>query len=105
VAAEWLTSDQLEQAAVLWITDDTIPSEGLTRALALGVPLLAMETNTKMKAICAQERCGLYYESTAEAIAVLRYLAEHEEVRAALGRNGAEYASSEKREKAVRGVA
>ena len=105
VAAEWLTPDQLERAAVLWITGDTAPTKTVKKALALGVPLLTGETNTEMRTLCSRERCGLYYASAAEAVAALRYLVEHEEVRAALGSNGAHYASAGERKQAVMGVA
>jgi glycosyltransferase involved in cell wall biosynthesis len=93
VSVEWLAGDQLERASVLWITDDSIPWSTVRTALSHRVPILTGDTNTEMRALCSRENCGLYYSSPAEAIETLRFLATHEEIRVALGLNGAAYAA------------
>jgi glycosyltransferase involved in cell wall biosynthesis len=85
---EWLQKDQVPLAKLLWIVGDDINAKDVTEELKNKIPIIVPENNAKLKALCIEWNCGLYYRDDIEAEACLEYLAENEAIRDALGRHG-----------------
>ena len=91
VMSDWLSTEQLSRAAVLWVVDDSEPWDAIRIAFRNGIPLLVPDSNRPLKYICLNANCGLFYRDMEEAAQSLALLLTNDELRSQLGANGRVY--------------
>jgi hypothetical protein len=72
----------------LWVVDEEINQKDIIIGLMNKLPLLVPEANEKLKNLCRERNCGLYYRDAVEAKACLEYLINNDTERVAMGQNG-----------------
>jgi hypothetical protein len=87
VMADWIAPDQFAKALVFWVVDSSTDLADIAPALNYGIPLLVPESSAVLKQACVAANCGLFYQTQAEAMACLIYLASNPAVRDFLARN------------------
>lgn len=87
IMAEWLNKEQLSKATLLWIVDRDVTPEEITQWLFYKLPLLVPEGNDKLKQLCNDQKCGLYYRDALEASVCIEYLARDDVTNKAIGLN------------------
>lgn len=87
VKQEWLQDDQLPEADLLWVLDESVRLEDVVLALQYKLPLLVPETNTELTEVCRQANCGLYYATAFEAVECIKSIIRDRPLQASLGEN------------------
>ncbi len=85
VKREWLQDDQLSQAAMVWVLDDTVVLEDVILPLQFKLPLLVPLANQQLSELCRSFDCGYSYSCAAEAVAFLETVTADQSLRTSLG--------------------
>lgn len=88
VMSDWVQEDQFRMLKLLWVVDEEINQKDIIIGLMNKLPLLVPEANEKLKNLCRERNCGLYYRDAVEAKACLEYLINNDTERVAMGQNG-----------------
>ncbi len=88
VMLDWLDEDKIREAKLALVVDPDMVLEDIGAALRNALPLIVPECNEKLKNVCVNGNCGLYYADAYEAVACIQYLVENDSIRGSLGRNG-----------------
>ena len=88
VMSDWVQKDQFRMLKLLWVVDEEINQKDIIIGLTNKLPLLVPEANEKLKNLCRERNCGLYYRDAVEAKACLEYLINNDTERVAMGQNG-----------------
>ncbi len=91
IMADWLDDKYVEDANVLWVSDDDLRPEDLMKWLSFGLPLLVPGKNDALRRLCIDGNCGLYYGDPIEASLCLEYLIQNESIAYQMGRNSFRY--------------
>jgi hypothetical protein len=97
VLSDWLSTDLIAAASLLWVVSSSPPQEQIAHALQNRIPLLVPDSETRLKALCTIAGCGLYYRDSAEAYECIEFLLERKDIRSAMGINGFNYAKLDPR--------
>ena len=86
VMCDWLDEDRIRKAKFLWILDKNIDWKAAMIGLRNKIPLLVPEEHEKLKELCVDENCGMYYGNDPIELEVcLKYLTINESVRTSWG--------------------
>ena len=89
--ADWLAEDDFQKMNIAWAVDECGWQDPLVKGLAHGSALLVPDSNEKLKQLCIESKCGLYYADAHEAGAVIQHLASDTALRRALSQGGQRY--------------
>jgi glycosyltransferase involved in cell wall biosynthesis len=84
---EWLTSEQIRAADLIWVIDNSNTNVDTTKVSACGIPMLIPENNRILLNLCRREGSGLYYHDAQEAAACIAFLRSHPEISVEVSRN------------------
>lgn len=88
VMSDWLAEDLFKKAKIQWVVDEKINHKEVIFGVENRIPLLVPENNEKLKKLCIEGNCGLYYKDALEAEVCLEFLNNNEMERIAMGQNG-----------------
>jgi len=88
VMNDWIQEDQFKKAKILWVVDEKINDKEVIFGIENKIPLLVPENNVKLKKLCIEGNCGLYYKDALDAEVCLEFLINNEMERIAMGQNG-----------------
>lgn len=89
--ADWLAEDDFQRMNIAWVVDECGWQDPLVKGLAHGSALLVPDSNEKLKQLCIESKCGLYYADAREAEAVIQRLSRDTALRRALSQGGQRY--------------
>jgi glycosyltransferase involved in cell wall biosynthesis len=84
---DWLPEDVIKKAQLLWVVDNNVDTKQAMVGLRNHLPLLVPENNLKLKNLCREEKCGLYYNNALEASVCLEFLVKNKEIQKSMGNN------------------